>query len=722
MRCYRFERGLGWIAIVSLFLLFSPSVIFARTSIPKESLQELQLFYPQSELVMTPTRSLKPIQESPAMATVITHDQISKMGAGTLKDIIPLVPGFALEINDIGNPVIVVRGVKSYQDEKILLMIDGHRVNEAHCGGSAWNFADMPLGNVKRVEFIRGPGSASYGEDAFIAVINVITYQAVPGYRDKARQLTRQHNLSVGDNKTFENFVSLKTGSFNTYSLNGLWHHSWENWALTVFGRYFNTNGDHRTVYSDYLDINPYTAPYSLAPAPVDDWHEQEDLDCHISYKNISTHIRYLNKRQGPYIGITHVLTNGSRRTISHIFCDTVWHRDFSKDSSIKLRGYVDRFKMDNLWVGYPAGYLDNPGFEDGVRGEVRGTFDSFGFESQFRTRITKDHKVLIGAEMRVQHQFNIGYWANFDPTNSTAIVPLPGGFQNISYWANWASKTGNWDHNDAVYVQDVWSISHYISLTTGLRYDYYDSFKSVLDPRIGLVWRVASRTWLKVLYGQAFRSPSFLERFTINNPAIVGNPRLNPERVYTSQIGVQKDMDHTTMRADVFFSKFKDLIVPISQSQQSAAVYENHGSAIAEGFELSVKDQVSEALLLRANYSFVYAKDKDTDRRIPGSIGHTANFLCQYSPELNTFIYMRLYICGRVYRGPDDTRPPVPAYAIVDLSFLRKRIFNTGFSAQLIVKNLLNKQYASPSPANTVAFDYPRPGREIYGVLKYSF
>ncbi len=699
-------RAIYWIIC---FLFVGSFVSYAQVASPnveRSSIQELQLFYSKSELVVTPTRIPTPIAKSPAIITVITQKEIRELGARTLKDIISLVPGFDVEINNVGNPIILVRGFRAYQDEKVLLMIDGHVVNESQSEGFAWSFADMPLGNVKRVEFLCGPGSAVYGKDAYLGVINVITFNAKP---------TSNRSLSFNDDD-FKNYISECAGSFDTSETSALWSNKWNKWSLTFYTRYFHTNGDDRLVHRDVLSVNPNYSKYSIAPSHVEDWHEQFDADLHVNYQDITTHMRFLHKRQGPYVGVTSILTNGSHRTINDYFLDISWIKTLGYMTP-KIRFYTDRFTIDNVWITYPSGFLGYSPYKQ----EQKGTFDDFGFEGQIRIDRFSDHKIILGITYRIQHQHNIRFYSTINPLT---LTPL-GGFYNISSWSNWASRDDNWDHSGSIYLQDTWSITPDILLTTGVRCDcyFYSHTKKVINPRIGLVWKTFNNTWIKILYGQAFRAPSFLERFLDNNIAYKGNPNLNPEKIYTGQIGIQSKWEKTTIEADVFYSRFKDLIVlgPKPATNQPAT-YENSGRAYSEGFEIALKHKLFSKLLVKTNYSFVYTKDEEIDGRSPGAPSHLANIILEYHPLDNTVISSRLFICGKRYRSPDDNRKPLPAYALVDLSILQKRILNSNFSCQLIIKNLFNKYYKDPAPANGLPFDYPRAGRTIYGLLRYDF
>ena len=55
------------------------------------------------------------------------------------------------------------------------IFLNGDSLNVGRSGRTAFFFDDLPLKNVKKIEIMRGPGSALYGTNTFLAVINVIT-------------------------------------------------------------------------------------------------------------------------------------------------------------------------------------------------------------------------------------------------------------------------------------------------------------------------------------------------------------------------------------------------------------------------------------------------------------------------------------------------------------------------------------------------------------------
>ncbi len=100
------------------------------------------------------------------------------------------------------------------------------------------------------------------------------------------------------------------------------------------------------------------------------------------------------------------------------------------------------------------------------------------------------------------------------------------------------------------------------MNLTAGVRHDQYDDFGGTTNPRFGLVWNFLKNGDLKLLYGQAFRAPNFLELYNQNNPAAEGNPNLDPERIKTYEISLGYRLGGSyAMNANYFYNDINDLI-----------------------------------------------------------------------------------------------------------------------------------------------------------------
>ena len=108
------------------------------------------------------------------------------------------------------------RGV--YLDSgNVLVMINGERVNESSFGKASVYMPYIPIEVIEKIEFIRGPGSAIYGSNAFLGVMNIVTskernaMQLVVGNNGRYGS-TGQFNRSVNDDTSLymRHFLMIK--------------------------------------------------------------------------------------------------------------------------------------------------------------------------------------------------------------------------------------------------------------------------------------------------------------------------------------------------------------------------------------------------------------------------------------------------------------------------------------------------------------------------------
>ena len=159
-------------------LLFVTLIFIFPTNAPAEEREEL-MYRDVEDIIISATKLIQRLEDTPAIATVISSKEIREMGARNLFDILKRIPGIGISmVTGYGKFGVESRGIKSAFSEKVLLIIDGHKVNETIRGAGIWQFGDMAVENIKRVEVIRGPGSAIHGANAFVAVINVVTKNA----------------------------------------------------------------------------------------------------------------------------------------------------------------------------------------------------------------------------------------------------------------------------------------------------------------------------------------------------------------------------------------------------------------------------------------------------------------------------------------------------------------------------------------------------------------
>jgi outer membrane receptor for ferrienterochelin and colicin len=120
--------------------------------------------------------SKKPLsgRESPSIVSLVTQEEIRNSGARDLIDILNMIPGVDFGVDVEGIVGIGMRGNWAHEG-KVLLLLDGQEMNEILFGTTQYG-NHFPVDQIKRIEVIRGPGSAIYGGYAEYGVINIITH------------------------------------------------------------------------------------------------------------------------------------------------------------------------------------------------------------------------------------------------------------------------------------------------------------------------------------------------------------------------------------------------------------------------------------------------------------------------------------------------------------------------------------------------------------------
>lgn len=130
--------------------------------------------------IVTADKIARQISDAPSAVSIVTADDIRTHGYRTLSDILDSMRGLSmahdgayghLSGRGYGNP-----GARAGYAGRITLLIDGYRAPDNLYGQSFFGHdALLDVEMIDRVEYIPGSGSSSYGDSAFLGVINVIT-------------------------------------------------------------------------------------------------------------------------------------------------------------------------------------------------------------------------------------------------------------------------------------------------------------------------------------------------------------------------------------------------------------------------------------------------------------------------------------------------------------------------------------------------------------------
>jgi outer membrane receptor for ferrienterochelin and colicins len=611
------------------------------------------------------------VTEAPSYVTVITAEEIQKYGYRTLADVLESVPGFYVT-NDRNYSYVGVRGFgRSDYNDRVLLLIDGHRLNDP-VYGEALIGTEFPvdIDLIQRVEIVRGPGSALYGTNAFSAVINVITRRG-------------------RDVKNAE--VSAEAGSLGAYKGRGTFGDQWRNGPeLLLSGTFYNSHGNNALFF-----------PAFDTPATNDGVAVNMDGD---QYYNFLASLEYGGfSLQGLYGSRTKVIPTASfgtvfndprnRTTDAAGYFDLKYEHHFSDDWQVLGRvaydhsNYHGTYVYDDEETGLPPFTLN----QDLSTGE-RVTVALDASKTFFRK-----HRVTIGTETQFnvledQSNYNQAPYFLFLDDRRSSTVP-------------------------ALYLQDEFSIRKNLILSAGIRWDHYDTFGSTENPRLGLIYSPRERTTFKLLYGTAFRAPNDYELYYASPPDQVGNPSLGPETIRTTEVVFEQYFaSHAHVEMAGFYNDIRGLI---SQTDSSGGLltYANVDNVQSKGVDCELAGKWPGGLQGRLSYTLQESVDQQSALTNSPKQLAKLNVSAPVVPRRLFASVEGLYTSS--VETPAGTQ--IGGYFIANAT-LSSTDLKRGWSVSASAYNLFNTRYADAvAPALTEA-SIEQDGRTLRLKLTYRF
>jgi len=668
---------IGQLALVAVLVL-NVSAAWAQ-SLDEE--EELLLSYGDKATISIATGSQQSLRRAPAVATVITAEDIAAMGATDLDEVLETVPG--VHVSRSANnyaPLYVVRGIYTQFNPQVLVMQNGVPVTTLYIGNKGNIWGGYPVEHIARIEIIRGPGSALYGADAFSGVINIITKAA---------------------SDTLGTEFGVRTGSFST---NNAWVQHGGQWGpvdVSAYLRIGSSEGYKETIRADQQTVidNATGTRASLAPGPVRTGYDAVDGNIDLAFEKWRVRGGYkFRDNVGVGAGIASALDPVGRQRSERITADVSW---------------TDTQFSQNWGVGFAASYLHYaqtiptafqlfpPG--SNVRNGGVATNGHLGgpetWERQLRLSMFAtysgfaNHSVRMGGGHDDLDLYKTREMRNFTYSPTGALIPNPGGVL-VDYSDSNPFMFPHRRQVDYVYVQDEWNFAKDWALTTGLRHDRYSDFGGTTNPRVALVWDASLDVTAKLMAGRAFRAPSFNEVYSITNPVALGNPDLRPEVITTVETAfswqARRDLQ---LNLSLFHYDMKEAIRLVS------GTYANTGAQHGDGGELEAVWDASRSLRLTGNYSWQAAIDDSTGQDAGYAPHHHVYGRADWHFTGNWMLGTQVNWVADRRRAAGDTRPQISDYTTVDLS-LSTTAKRQQWGLALGLRNVFNAEVREPSVA----------------------
>lgn len=698
-----------------LFICFS-SVLCAD-----EQLDELFELSPAelAEISVTiASGTKKPVFRSAAVTSVITAQQISTMGATDLHEVLETIPGLHVSIQAItGDHIYSMRGIRNDFNSQVLFMLNGSRFNIPY-KGSPLTGMEMPVEAIARIEVIRGPGSAVYGADAFAGVINIIT--------KKAQDI---------DGTT----VGIRGGSWDTQSIWGQHGSQWLGWNVSASLQYAHNNDDEdRIIKADAQTAfdQAFSTSVSNAPGVMRTQNERWNAHLNLQRKYLDINFWAYNETDADLrAGAGGALDNNGQLNGNNFLGDIHFSTEdlLGDDWQLLAQASFISTNIHTKIYNFPAGSIlpigadgnlnpYNPtglvSFPDGMRTNLRIktkaptiklTTIYKGFENHiFRLIGSFRHELVNTEESR---NYGVGI------INGNNLVPPP----TINLAAGMQSVTGT----DLIFLpdkhrsiwsiafQDEWLITPELQLTAGLRYDEYSDFGGTINPRVALVWDINEKLSSKLLYGQAFRAPSFLELYQQNSQLFIGNPDLEPEKIQTIELAFDYRPTETLRSAlNIFYYQIDDPIGEELVSTNTSLQVRNQKGQYGYGTEFEWDWRFLPKWNFRGNYAWQYSRNQATHRRVSNVPENQVYGALSWQFLSHWQIQTQVNWIGHRVSGRGDPRV-LDDYETVDITLNGKKLFDF-LDLSASVRNLFDSNGKEPAIA-AYSNSMPIAGQSFY-------
>lgn len=604
-----------------------------------------QLMQIQVPVVETASKFEQKATEAPADATVITSDEIKKYGWRTLGDLLETVPGVYVSY-DRDYQYLGVSGVNlGDANNRVLLLVNGHRINNDLDDSAPIDTSFiLDLDLIDRVEIIRGPGSVLYGNNAFFAVINVITRQG------------KQIDGVEG------------SGTYGSYN---------EGSGRVTVGKEFNNGAQFLlsgTIYNnegpDDLDFpEPAFASYNNGVAHHMDADNFQSFFGSVNYWDLTLEGGYINRdKVNPTAEDGTSFNNPALQSIDdRSYVTLKYQHEFSGDWDVLGDVYYDQSDKE---LDDPVG---TPPFSPATDlQQYKETGQWAGLVAQVNKKILDKDTLTFGGEYRNDFEQNLNVYDN---------GALAGSFQTNR-------------QNYGIFGQADIAIVNSLHVEAGIRYDEYGNYTPDWSPRAAVIYNPWQQSTFKFIYGTAFRDPNVLE--------YIGAVNVQPEKISSYQ-GIYEQGINRYLRSSVmgYYNRMDNLI-----GLDSADEYSNFNEDTL-GAELALEAKWEE-VSARLSYSLQRTQDPNTSVGLYDSPENMiklninaplyrdkifAGLEVQYTSQSKTVYDNFLTPPAVPVPGPNS-----PGFTVVNFTVFSHNLFTKNLELSASVYNLLDTKYYEPS------------------------
>ncbi|MDR0716034.1 MAG: FepA family TonB-dependent siderophore receptor [Azoarcus sp.] len=720
----------------------------ALPAVAQESNKEPETVLQEIRVLGTAEEELK---QAPGVSTITAEDIEKRPPANDLSDIIRRMPG----VNLTGNAATGARGnnrqidLRGMGPENTLLLIDGKPVTSRNSvrysrngerdtrGDSNW----VPVEAVERIEVIRGPAAARYGNGAAGGVVNIIT-KGIP--KKLSGSVAVYANLpedaDEGDSRRI---------NFNVAGPLG------DQFSFRLYGNYNKTDADSPDINVDETAPGASTAAGREGVKNTDArallrWQPNQDQ---------TVDLEYGYSRQGNiYTGDINV---GASATDPGTATGTNPASFLGEETNTMTRQTYAISHRGKYSFGKSSAYFQyentkNKRLGEGAAGGGEGNIQSAEKFTSELEGYTLNGQLDIPFKLGVQQVLTAGVEWNHQKLNDPRSVQagVPGG---ISYPGIVPAEERSTDIDASIisaFVEDNIEITQNVILTPGVRFDQHSEFGNNWSPALNASWMITQAITLKGGIARAFKAPNLYQMNpnylynTMGNGCpigmtgpcyVLGNENLDPEISVNKEIGINYTWNGWNAGLTYFHNKYDNKITSgmtdlnFSSSGVSGTIlqWENATDAVLAGYEGNLLIPLARNVNWINNVTYM-SRNKDQNGQ-PLSIipKYTVNTTLDWqATEKLSFVLAGTFYGKQKPRTTAASTSAVatgaaletrPAYNLWGIS--AGYAFDRTWHARVGISNIFDKRlYREGNGSSAGANTYNEPGRAYYVRLTASF
>jgi outer membrane cobalamin receptor len=658
--------NIPYITLVLLLFLVPSGSLRAESKEPTERNGTLLMFVGEDLNVLSiASKRQESAWQAPAVAHVITREEMKERGIRTMSQALAMEPGFYMAQKEWGTQP-YLRGIPN----SVLFLYDTVPTGSDTSKTLHPLDNELSLDSIKRIEILRGPGSVLWGADAFAGIVNLVPLTG----KDLEGAETGIRYGGPGNQTDFYANIGHDAGLWDAF--------------FSVSGRRGDEDNTGYNVVRFWKDEK-------TAVDPEQRYGQQTPEDSR--YLNVSVRFSY-----GDWLTLSGLFSDYRKNYVmTQSEGDLSWRESRSAPFGlIKLEAKknLDRLSALRFTGSYTSLSPEYTIIDKTLKQQERTAYGELIYDRSF---LSGRGLFTGGLSYRNKEIDDAPIWGGRLPdylgsNNSYNVVPpLAEKDYNTGLWSifgQYNQKVGN------------------VDLSVGLRNDAHNEYGNHLSYNLGAVWSPEPRWMMKLLYGVAYRTPFARQLLEAENP--------DTEEINTLNLQVSwKPSRQAELSICGFVSRIEKHIMEDPYAGLSLPNRQN-----IRGVEIEGRFSPVQSLDLSANLTLLdndgpnetYHWNDYSNVRLDGTVvKHYTDLTYPYDIGADTLVnltgtwrpadrvttFLRLgYFSSRDLIFPRSAEiRSVPGVWLVDMSTTVRDIGIPGLDLELSVRNLLDRDYETP-------------------------